>query len=374
MFALIMGHRRGISKALEELGVPFGIWNSKSLVNNPKTDFVVIGDFETSKEPALAKIKDFPKITHIIAGSEEAVVPASQLRIWTGAQRNPHSTIIRCSDKLKMKQYLSEKNIPMTDYLDSKTNLSPEAIFQKIGTPIIAKKRFSSGGRMMERVKDQAHLTKILKNGYILEKAIKGTEGSVESFVQDGEILFENITRYVEVGSINLVPCDYESRIQEEIRSLNRKVIEALKIKWGMTHLEFYITEEGVLFGEVAIRPPGGYIMNDLALAYGIDSWKCFVEVELGMRPKIVKQDGSFSASIVIPKKKGVVKSINGVTEIKALSSLKKLKLKVDVGDEVAERLGVGDEMGYALFQSQDQVLLLRDIASFGENLNICVE
>ena len=33
----------------------------------------------------------------------------------------------------------------------------------------------------------------------------------------------------------------------------------------------------GLLFGEIALRPPGGYIMNAMHHAYGFDPWAAFV-------------------------------------------------------------------------------------------------
>ncbi len=244
------------------------------------------------------------------------------------ARRNPHSTIVRCADKLKMKEYLSKKQVPMTDFLNSKNDLSKEEVFERLGSPIISKRRYSSGGRALEKITGKERLSANSKTGRILEKAIKGTEGSVESFILDGEIKFANITQYAELEAVNMVPADYDSEIIAEILNLNKKVIMDLKLDFGITHLEFYITQEGVLFGEIANRPPGGYIMNCLELAYGFNPWEKMVDVEIGKSPDF-SGPRQYAASIVVPKVKGEVGSIRGENEVKKLETLKKLKLKV---------------------------------------------
>lgn len=364
MFVLIMGHRRGISKALEKMQVPFGVWSPTAPVNKLKTNHIITAPFENSKEPALMAIRGLPAITHIIAGTEESVVPASKLRLWTGARRNNHTTVVRCADKLKMKEYLFEKEIPMTDFLNSKNNLSAEATFERLGSPVISKKRLSSGGRALERIKDKKALEDNQVTGRIFEKAITGTEGSIESFVLNGEILFTSITRYAELGSINIVPGDYPDYVLNEIKELNQKVLKALRLDFGITHLEFYVTKDGVLFGEVANRPPGGYIMDCIKLANDFSPWEKMVEVELGMTPNFDLCAGRYAASIVIPKTKGVVKSIKGEEAIRKLDAFHKMKLKIEIGNTVSARSGL-DDIGHVLFVAENQGKLHSDLESF---------
>lgn len=52
---------------------------------------------------------------------------------------------------------------------------------------------------------------------------------------------------------------------------MNHQVIKALNIKWGLTHLEYYGDRNGELFGEIALRPTGGYIMELIKCAYDFD-------------------------------------------------------------------------------------------------------
>ena len=85
--------------------------------------------------------------------------------------------------------------------------------------------------------------------------------------------------------------------IKGSVLKLNKMVIEGLNIKWGFTHLEYYMTEEGVLFGEVALRPPGGYIMEVLELVYEQSFWDIFEKVELGLDDITIGDAKNFASS-----------------------------------------------------------------------------
>ena len=38
--------------------------------------------------------------------------------------------------------------------------------------------------------------------------------------------------------------------------------------------MEVFLGEEGPVFGEIAARPPGGYLMDLIPRAYGFDPWE----------------------------------------------------------------------------------------------------
>ncbi len=357
-----MGHRRGISRALEKRGIPFYIWSNKKVVNKTKAIKVILAEFPKSKKELYEHFPKNESITHIIAGSEEAVLSASLVRTWLKARRNPHSVIIKCTDKLKMKEYLRPFGIPMTEFVAGAVVAAPEEVIAQLGTPLILKPRQSSGGRGIERITDQEGLKNKINRDILFEKAIVGREGSVESFVSDGKIEFTNITEYRKLGHCNLVPSHYSPEVQNHILDLNQKVLTALNIQWGMTHLEFYITPEKILFGEIALRPPGGYIMEALQLAYGANFWELFTEIELGLSHQWNGKLKNFCASMVFHPASGEVTSILGSDKIKKRSSVEVFKLKIKAGDIIDPRKGVGQDVGYALIKASSPEELIKEI------------
>lgn len=240
---------------------------------------------------------------------------------------------------------------------------------------MVVKSRVGSGGRGLVWVdQDPEKLRHLLTDDVIIESPIKGTEGSVESLIQDGRVLFTNITRYTKVGTENRVPGDYPQEIQRDILELNQRVLSEIGIQWGLTHLEFYHTEANqILFGEVALRPPGGYIMQAMELAYDYDFWRAFVEIELGqsVTPPSV-QAMAFAASVIFhPGEKSKITRIEGKAEAKALASMVKVRIKVKVGDSVKNRTSVGEDVGYALLKHEDPDQLTKDLEALHQTLHI---
>lgn len=362
---LVLGHRRGITHALEKFNIPYIIWSTTSLKSKPKAERTIVAPFPKDQEAL--NLQNLPVIDHVIAGTEKAVFPATKIRLWLKARRNPISVILRCTDKLKMKEFLHQKDIPMTDFMGSQEVHSPDELFDRLGNPVVAKPRNSSGGRGIELLdKNTSAFEPDKSHNKIFERKIEGTEGSVESFIVDSKIVFTNITQYFYPKICNLVPAHYQQNLIDEILDLNKKVIASLNIQWGMTHLEFYCTAKGILFGEVALRPPGGYIMESLNLAYGGDFWEIFVLIEIDSAdvriPKIKK---NFSASYIIYPGAGEVIAVPSKNEFSDTSSLVKLKIKMKAGDIIKPRDGVGVDYGYALFKNTDKHALEQDLQNF---------
>ncbi|WP_372653162.1 acetyl-CoA carboxylase biotin carboxylase subunit family protein [Halobacteriovorax sp.] len=371
MSVLLMGFRSGAARNLEEMNIDYIIWSEKELINPRRSQKVIISRFPEKIEDLNGYLEEFSSITHVIASTESAVIPASKIRRWLDLYRNKDSVISRCTDKLEMKKYLSKKNIPMTKFLPSR-GMKSEQIVEKLGLPVVSKIRLSSGGRGVRFLTTEEEVKTSMNSDSYFEKALKGTEGSIESFIKDGEIFFSNITQYYKNGECNILPGQYEKKIKERINSLNFEVIKALNIKWGMTHLEYYILEGGeIVFGEVALRPPGGYIMDALDLAYGQNFWKLFLQVEMNIEDLKLEVKENNSCSIIIHPGEGVVSSILGVENIKNLKSLKKFKLKIKVGDQVQSREGVGEDYGHALLSNTNSRELLDDINKFYKLLEI---
>lgn len=371
MLVLILGHRRGISKALEEMSIPFHIWSPKKVKASTRALQVIEAPFPSTKEELKKHLNLTQPFTHVIAGTEEAVFPATKARLWLEARRNPLSLIIRCTDKLKMKEFLQDKDIPMTDYLSGKTELSSANILHRLGSPLVSKPRKSSGGRGFKLLDNEVQINLEKNKDIIFEKKIYGSEGSVESLITEGCIRFSNVTEYHQIGHCNLVPGHYDDSFKKHILELNKKVINALNIEWGISHLEFYRTPEKILFGEIAIRPPGGYIMEAMALAYDVNFWELFVKIELGINDLPEIDLRNYAASLVLHPPPGRVKSLAGSEHLNQLCSLKKWKLKLNENQEIFPRLGVGQDHGYALFAHPQRDQLINDIKEFEQIFKI---
>src|SRR5690606_3103943 len=108
--------------------------------------------------------------------------------------------------------------------------------------PLVLKQRQSSGSRGLVICNNKDQIISIGKPHYVFEKYVEGEEFSVESFIQNNSIQFTNVTQYVQKKHVNLLPANVSTELKSRILELNKIVIHALNIPYGMTHLEVYLT------------------------------------------------------------------------------------------------------------------------------------
>ena len=225
---------------------------------------------------------------------------------------------------------------------------------RRLGVPLVIKSRHESGGRGIRLVDNAADLVRYSGRGKIIEKFVNAPEVSVESYISHGEIVFENVTQYYAKKHINLVPGAVPAEQERALRELSRRVIAALNIKWGITHMEVYLSDSGLLFGEIALRPPGGYIMELISRAYGFSAWEALVHVELGLPFEFTQASVEYTAVYIIHPGAGTVMRIDHWDQVVALPSVYRKNIKIKPGVQLSERQGVGEDAGYLLLASSD--------------------
>lgn len=357
---------------LRKRGIPYCLWLDKAPLQKPRAEHVVIAPFPRTRKAVEKVLEQFTgagPFTHCIASVEAAVVAASHARRVLGARKSAHTVARSCHDKLIMKRKLREGDVPVTDFLDLNRPDERDRT-DELGLPLVVKDRVSSGSRGVEVLSDlSADVTELRTRDRMAERFITGDEMSVESFVHRGEILWTNTTRYWRPKHVNVVPAGLDPETLKRVLDLNRRAIEALSVRWGMTHLELFLSADGLLVGEVALRPPGGYIMRCLELAYDFDPWEAFCSVELGEAPVLPRGAGRPTAVVVLHPGEGRVTGIRGLEAIRKHPAHVDSLIKVEVGTDIAARVGVGEDIGRVLLQAEDQAALDEAIRFVEERL-----
>jgi biotin carboxylase len=352
---LVIGPRRGIVDVLRKRHIPFSIWQEKQSGNWRDATQLVTAPLWKSPEKIKQTIRDGfadSHCTHIIAGTEAATYPAAIARRLLGARYSETTTALRCRDKLEMKEYLCNFGVPMTMFMAESVASDAAQVFETLGSPVVKKGRKSSGGKTLEIIHRECDLVLQHGNRNILEKYVAAPEASIESFVNNGRIQFTNITGYHKKGHVNFVPAAFDATLSTAIQTLNRNVIEALKIRWGITHLEVYLADKGLLFGEIALRPPGGYIMNALRHAYDFNPWEAFVAMELDEPFDFPDTPRAYTAVEILHPGAGTVTTVKGESVVQKHPSVREFHLKTVQGDQITPRESVGQDTGYILHAS----------------------
>jgi hypothetical protein len=349
---LMVGHRQGLVEAARSQGLDFVLWNDKELKNPLAARHLAKVPWPRSPrawQNIKAKILALGPFAAIVCGSERAIPLVAALRRACGMTQTAPINLMRCHDKLLMKNHLKAADIPLNPYLWG-TDLNPDHIWEKLGPRIVCKDRSESGGRSIRIYQDKSGLQHELRNRQRLFEAFNPhPEFSVESFVDAGRIIFTNITQYYLRQHINILPAILPAPMQSKVLDLNARVLDIMGVRRGMTHVEIYLGPDGPVLGELAVRPPGGYIMELLQLAYGFPSWESYLNLELG-RPITLPQKSQRMAAVhVLHPGPGIIQAIKGWPAVRNHASVHRAKLKVAVGDRLARRAAVGEDVGYVL-------------------------
>jgi hypothetical protein len=110
--------------------------------------------------------------------------------------------------------------------------------------------------------------------------------------------------------------------------------------------MELFLTDGGPVFGEIAARPPGGYLMDLMGRAYGFDPWEKLIRLALGETPAFPARADRYAGVWVLHPGAGTVGKIRGLTKARAVPGVRKVVCTLGPGDVVKERLGSGDSKG----------------------------
>ncbi|RAL25335.1 hypothetical protein DL240_03750 [Lujinxingia litoralis] len=349
MNLLMIGYRRDALEAAQARG-----WNAYFLVDSTRQpprkacDWAAV-NLDSPPETLAAtclRLTGNRPVDAIIALVEAAVVPAARLREHLGLDGLSVAVASRCHDKRLMKRALQAAEIPCARFEEVTPSTHADELVARLGLPLVLKAPDSSGGRGTRICRSPDEVSRPLSPGLMAESFIDGVEYSVESFVHRGEVLFFNVTSYLRPGWANIVPAALDAERLGEIAALNQRTLRALGITRGVTHLEFFAGDGIDSIGEVAVRPPGGALMELITDAYGFDAWQAFLEVELGRRPACNSEASSVEGVYFLHPGPGQVVRVHGVTEARALPHIKTLTCRVSPGDAIDPRQGVGQSVG----------------------------
>jgi biotin carboxylase len=279
----------------------------------------------------------------IMALRERFVVPAARAREALGMPGLPLLAALRATDKAMMKDAARRAGIPCAAFEPLMPGGSLRGVAHRLGLPLVLKRREGSGGRGSFVLEDPERAPWVPPN-YIAERPVEGREMSVESIVADGRILFANATEYFVPSFANILPAPFDAT---EALELNARVIAALGITRGFTHCEIYLTARGPVFGEIAVRPPGGRIMRLLERAYGFDPWEALLRVELEEAPALPARAKGYAGAWVLHPGAGRVREVSGVEEALAVPGVTGARVRVRPGDVIRPREGTGQDVGW---------------------------
>jgi biotin carboxylase len=301
-------------------------------------------------------------IAAVLAATERAVFAAALIRQHLQIQGNDPDCAYLCRNKFAMKQRVRAAGLPCTDFARITPRSSPIQLIKQLGLPMVLKPMDASGSRGSVLARFQREVEQHFAVGLLAETFVHGIEMSVESFVSDGRVLFTNLTEYLLPLWANIVPATLPADSHAQLCALNEAVIQALGIQRGMTHMEIFLTAEGPIFSELAIRPPGGYLMDLMQRAYGFDPWRAAIDIELGAPVDLPQRPRNFSGMWLLHPGKGTVRRVHGQRACKQIPGIVEVSCRVGPGDPVSARAGSGESSAYFIAEGASRAEVITSL------------
>lgn len=237
---------------------------------------------------------------------EPCVVLAARVRQALGVPGMDAHTAVGFRDKPIMKQRVLAAGLRVPRFSRIRTRAEAYEAAAEIGYPVCVKPIAGAGATDTYRVGDPEELRAVLDSVHHhdeinLEEFVEGEEFTYDTLCVDGEPVFESVAQY-HPRPLESRRCSWISPAQIVIRDpyqpalmpgiqLGRKVLRALGMTTGFSHMEWYKRPDGeAVFGEIAARSPGGKLVDQICYANEIDLYREWARVvcwhSLGATPQ----------------------------------------------------------------------------------------
>ena len=271
-------------------------------------------------------------IDRVVANWEPLVILAARLRERWGMPGMSVDAVRGFRDKQLMKERVAAAGLRVPRSRRVRTETETRAAAEEFGYPLIVKPIAGAGSADTYKAENAKELDEILLKmrgvgEASCEEYIDGEEFTFDTVCIGGKPAYENVAQYlpkpIEMRSLEWVSPviitvrDMKlAKIQGGI-ALGRKVLGALGMGDGFTHMEWFLTPKGeAVFGEIGCRPGGAHIVDQMNYTSDIDLFRewarvvCWGTFEADATRK-------YNAGIVFKRARGQGKitRIEGLTE-----------------------------------------------------------
>ncbi len=280
-----------------------------------------------------------------------------------GLISNPDEYSLTTTNKYLMRSCFMENGVPSPKFSLVKENGNFD--IKGFEFPLIVKPTDRSGSKGVEKVLDPVQLENAIKRAQevsfkkeaIIEEFVTGREISVESISYKGKHYILQITDKVTTGAPFFVELEHHqpSSLPEDVQSRVKEIVlhalDSLHIKYGASHSELKINENGeIKVIEIGARMGGDFIGSDLVrLSTGYDFLKGVVEVAMGdfHEPQIIgnQYSGVYFLSEETKYLKPIIDHWKDYPEI----------VEADITDQQLHHIECsGDRSGYIIYKKQN--------------------
>jgi biotin carboxylase len=271
-------------------------------------------------------------IDRVLANWEPLVIVAARLRERFGIPGMSVDTVRGFRDKQLMKDRVAAAGLRVPRARRVRTVAEVWAALEAIGLPAIIKPISGAGSADTYRVDSARDMDRVLPHMQhvieaICEEFIEGEEYTYDTASIGGVPAYESVTRYIP-NALEMRSSEWVSPIMLSVRDmaqphvqagikLGRDVLTALGMGDGMTHMEWFLTRSGeVVFGEVACRPGGACVVDQMNYTSDIDLFREWARVSTVQRFE-ASTERKYNVGIIFKRAQGQgrISGIVGLTD-----------------------------------------------------------
>ena len=275
-------------------------------------------------------------VQRLIGVFEHLQVPLAQVRERFGIPGMDAATARNFRDKAQMKSVLRAAGVPCARYRLAQSATEAVGFADEAGYPLVVKPPAGAGAKSTFRLDDPGDLKVWLDaapptpgSPALLEEFLTGDEGSYDSVMTDGQLVWDSVSCYLPtplevlrnpwIQWAVLMPRDIGGPEYDGIRAIAPTALRALGLRTGLTHMEWFRRPDGtVAVSEVAVRPPGAQISSMLCYAHDFDLYRAWAQ--LMVHGSFTPPERAWSVGTVFLRGQGTghIRGVHGLGELPA--------------------------------------------------------
>ena len=246
---------------------------------------------------------------------------------------------------------------------------------QEIGFPVIIKpidNRGSFGVSKVNNIQElhNCYYTAIANSNsrfVLIEEFINGYEITVDGYCFEGEPKSLTVAKKSKDGCESQVSMDikYPAEIPDDIYTKalknNEFVNKVLGYSFGMTHSEYMVTDNGLIYLIESANRGGGVFTSEIIVpnVSGVNILERYIDDIFGEKSNIITPDILEKNEVILKFfsfSPGKIKNIIGIDRVIQERGVLKCRLNVKIGDEIQPISNDGNRHGFIIFKSQTEI------------------
>src|SRR6516225_11658648 len=314
------------------------------------------------------------QVERLLAVLEQLQVPLAQVREYLGIPGMDPVTAGNFRDKAQMKTVLRAAGVPCARHKLATSPADAVEFAERVGFPLVVKPPAGAGAKSTFRLDAPADLSAWLEMAppapdrpAQIEEFLTGDEGSYDSVMVDGQVVWDSISNYLPTPLevlrnpwmqwVVLLPREIGGPEYAGIRGVAPQALKALGLRTGFTHMEWFRRPDGsVAVSEVAARPPGAQITSMLCYAHDFDFYRGWAQLMLHGTFAPPPRRWAAGTAFLRGQGTGYVRAVHGLDRLPAEVSSMVVESRLPAPGQLSSASYEGD--GYVIVRHPDTAVV----------------